>query len=48
LPTTKWSLKWYGAFFSDPRWTAGLQNSLIVGGLTIALALRSLLRYWWE
>jgi ABC-type spermidine/putrescine transport system permease subunit II len=39
LPTTRWSLKWYEAFFSDPRWTAGLQNSLIVGGLTIALAL---------
>lgn len=39
LPTTTWSLKWYVAFFDDPRWVDGLRNSLIVAGLTIVLAL---------
>jgi ABC-type spermidine/putrescine transport system permease subunit II len=39
LPTTTWSLKWYIAFFDDPRWVDGLRNSLIVAGLSIVLSL---------
>ena len=39
LPTTEWSLRWYVAFFEDPKWTEGLWNSLIVAGLTIVISL---------
>ena len=39
LPTTKWSLQWYFAFFEDAEWTDALRNSLIVGALTVVLAL---------
>ena len=39
LPTTKWSLRWYEAFFNDLKWMEGLWNSLIVSGITIVLAL---------
>ena len=39
LPTTKWSMRWYEAFFNDLKWMEGLWNSMIVSGLTIVLAL---------
>lgn len=39
LPTTKWSLRWYEAFFNDLKWMEGLWNSFIVSGITIVLAL---------
>jgi ABC-type spermidine/putrescine transport system permease subunit II len=39
LPTTKWSLRWYEAFFNDFKWMEGLWNSLIVSGITIVFAL---------
>ena len=39
LPTDKWSLRWYEAFFNDLKWMEGLWNSLIVSGITMVLAL---------
>ncbi len=39
LPTAKWSLRWYEAFFNDLKWMEGLWNSLIVSGITIVFAL---------
>jgi ABC-type spermidine/putrescine transport system permease subunit II len=39
LPSTKWSLRWYEAFFNDLKWMEGLWNSLIVSGITIVLSL---------
>ncbi len=39
LPSTRWSMRWYTAFFSDPKWMEGLWNSMIVAGLTIVLSL---------
>lgn len=39
MPTTRWSLRWYEEFFSTNKWMEGLWNSLIVGGITITLAL---------
>ena len=39
LPSTKWSLRWYEAFFTNLKWMEGLWNSLIVSGITIVLAL---------
>ncbi len=35
-PTDDWSLRWYRAFFTDPRWTRALLNSLEVGMLSVA------------
>lgn len=37
-PTTEWSLRWYRSFFSSPRWTGGLANSLWVATLSAGLA----------
>ena len=39
LPTAKWSLRWYEAFFNDLKWMEGLWNSLIVSGITIVFSL---------
>ena len=33
------SLRWYGEFLADPRWIAGLANSLQIAALTVPLAL---------
>ena len=37
-PTSEWSLRWYRSFFTSPRWTAGLANSLWVASLSAAIA----------
>lgn len=39
LPTTEWSFRWYEAFFANLKWTDGLWNSMIVGGMTIVISL---------
>jgi ABC-type spermidine/putrescine transport system permease subunit II len=39
LPSTQWSLRWYEAFFTDPKWMEGLWNSMVVAGLTIVVSL---------
>lgn len=38
LPIPGVSLRWYEAFFSDPRWLAATRTSVVVGVLTAALA----------
>lgn len=38
-PTGRWSLRWYRAFWADPRWTDALGNSLVVAAQAVALAL---------
>ncbi len=35
------SLRWYREFFADPRWLAGLWNSLQIASITVPLALVS-------
>jgi putative spermidine/putrescine transport system permease protein len=35
----EWSLRWYRLFFESPQWTAGLWNSLVVAGLSVANSL---------
>ncbi len=37
-PTSEWSLRWYRSFFSSPRWTGGLANSLWVATISALLA----------
>ncbi len=39
LPTTEWSMRWYVAFFEDPKWMEGLWNSMIVAGITIVISM---------
>jgi len=39
LPGAEWSLRWYVAFFNDPKWIEGLVNSMIVASLTIVISL---------
>ncbi len=34
----EWSLRWYGAFFADRRWTAAGVRSLVVAALAAAVA----------
>ncbi len=38
LPIPGWSLRWYAAFFNDPRWLAATRTSFLVGGLTVLVA----------
>jgi len=38
LPTDAVSLRWYAQFFGDPRWLSALVNTLLVGGLTVAIS----------
>jgi ABC-type spermidine/putrescine transport system permease subunit II len=38
-PVSEWSLRWYRQFFADPRWRAALVNSLVVGSLSVLVAL---------
>jgi ABC-type spermidine/putrescine transport system permease subunit II len=38
-PTGRWSLRWYRLFFTTPRWTQALANSLEVAALSVALSL---------
>ncbi len=38
-PMGEWSLRWYRQFFGDPRWRAALINSLVVGSLSVLVAL---------
>jgi ABC-type spermidine/putrescine transport system permease subunit II len=40
-PTTRWSLRWYRRFFSDPRWIDSLINSLHVAALSTVVSLLS-------
>ncbi|MDQ6808043.1 MAG: ABC transporter permease [Verrucomicrobiota bacterium] len=37
-PRDEWSLRWYREFFAQRRWTEGLLNSLIVGGLATGIS----------
>ena len=37
-PLAGFSLRWYQEFFSSPRWTGAIRNSLIVGAATTLLA----------
>lgn len=37
-PTGEWSLRWYHSFFTSPRWTGGLANSLWVASLSAVIA----------
>ncbi len=37
-PTGEWSLRWYRSFFTSPRWTGGLANSLWVASLSAVFA----------
>jgi putative spermidine/putrescine transport system permease protein len=39
-PSGRWTLRWYGRFLQDARWTGALFNSLVVGcgGTLLALA----------
>ena len=39
LPTTEWSIRWYVAFFNNPKWIEGLWNSMIVAGITIVISM---------
>lgn len=39
VPRREWSLRWYREFFDQPRWTAGLVNSLVVGCGAAAVSL---------
>ena len=39
--TRRVSLRWYEEFFADPRWLAGLRNSVQIALLTVPLALVS-------
>ncbi len=36
-PTGEWSLRWYGRFFADPRWTTAAGRSLLVAVTSAAL-----------
>lgn len=38
LPTPGFSLRWYEAFFTDPRWVLATRNSLVVGVLATLAA----------
>jgi ABC-type spermidine/putrescine transport system permease subunit II len=38
-PIGEWSLRWYGEFFSSPRWMAALKESLVVGVLAVTCSL---------
>ena len=38
-PTDDWSLRWYRLFFSSPRWTRALTNSLVVAILSVLVSL---------
>jgi putative spermidine/putrescine transport system permease protein len=40
-PVNEWSLRWYRQFFDDPRWRMALVNSLVVGALSVLVALAS-------
>lgn len=39
LPSGRLSLRWYGEFFGSPVWRQGVGNSLLVAGLSTAVAL---------
>lgn len=39
LPTTDWSLRWYGEFFTTNKWIDGMINSLIVAAIAIVISL---------
>ena len=38
FPPREWSLRWYGEFFTNPRWTSSLINSVQIGILSALLA----------
>jgi ABC-type spermidine/putrescine transport system permease subunit II len=38
-PLGEWSLRWYRQFLADARWQDALVNSLVVGGLSVLVAL---------
>lgn len=38
IPSGSWSTEWYSTFFSDSRWLAALQNSLVVAAWTTVVA----------
>ncbi len=40
-PVNEWSLRWYRQFLGEPRWRTALVNSLIVGSLSVLVALVS-------
>ena len=36
-PVGQWSLRWYAQFFADARWVNGLQNSLVIAGMSVGV-----------
>ena len=38
FPPPSWSLRWFAAFFGDPRWRASLWSSLEIGGIACVAA----------
>lgn len=38
-PQGEWSLRWYRSFFGSPRWMMGLQNSLVVALMSVAISM---------